>query len=284
MTDPTDLLLEKLLKLKPSIKLAFVGLTAAFLTIVCWDKSHEIFIRHGFSDTETLLICLFITALIISYLLIELAIKSITSFKKTKAIKIKNNEFRATVQKSLPMFSASRLDILKGLSLGEQNLRLRQKEVSSLNKQNYIQNIHQISLDESVFKINPIVKDELGTYLKKTRTTNLTQFASSISKHERQFLSLFFSDKILTGTQESGITMEHAIYSASESLRQNKIIKQSTNSHKASHVETFELEPDAIKILEESVFHKAIKRHILELDLNYIASSGLSGGGARNSK
>jgi len=73
--------------------------------------------------------------------------------------------------------------------------------------------------------------------------------------------------------------MEHVIYLASESLLQKKILKRAS-SKPNSHIETLALEPDAIKMLEQSIFQKTAKRHFLELDLNHISSSGLSGGGA----
>jgi len=164
-------LLEKL-KFKPTIKQVITGILTALLLVVFWEQGHELLIQFKVPNeyaSELYIPLIFL----ISYLLAGLGLKCITSFNKDGAIKTKNNEFRTVVQKTLPQLPANHLEILKELSLEEQNLSFRRKGVSPLNRQNYIQKIHQTSLNEFIFKINPTVKDELDIFIKNEQNTNL---------------------------------------------------------------------------------------------------------------
>jgi hypothetical protein len=278
-----------LIKLWGSItskKTAFIALLTCLLFVFFSKTGIDFVTQKGVSDAYStfVVILIFYSA---SHLLTEL-FATVWSYVIKAGVQIRllyrknkqNQSIRINLESAIPQLPMEQLEILIELSEGEEKFNLKQSRVFYLHNQNFIKKLHQISSSEFVFKIDPVVKSVLVAHLEIQRKVYLEDFILNIPENQLQFLSIFFSEELPFGTEESGTFMESNVHSSVYELCKNNIIKKLDMGKRNKSKIKYQLVADVGQILSERIINKPISRITVELDNNFIYAPYSSGGNA----
>lgn len=190
------------------------------------------------------------------------------------------NKFKIKAEKCIPQLSISKIELLNNVIEKPQKYNIKNDDAIYLEQRGYIKRIDKVSDNLYLYEIDTTAKKVLAKHLEFERKIKLTEFIAKITEDEKNFLRLFFIQKIPYGTSDSGVTMEANIFSAGENMARHKIIKQIDNSQKSEKV-SYELTQDAAEYIDKFIFNSKPKRFKVELDDSFIYVSHARGGMAK---
>lgn len=150
----------------------------------------------------------------LSVLLVECAMYFFTTFKELYHKKKMKKEKQQVAQKekakiestfkfTLPHFSEQQVKILKELLIDTKVYKWRADNIRMFNESKYIEFVGKKNSEYFVYRLNPIIKNDLSNFINQQLKQQASEILKSLSEAEKDFLRIFFEEKIPFGTLES---------------------------------------------------------------------------------
>jgi len=269
-----------------SVKTAFIAVLACCGMLLTWKIGVSFIDDRDLPQNLSPLIFI-ILHYGVSKIIVEVVVKLwskgselVSIWEKNKKVKKEQDTFIVEAEKTIPLLPTEQLKLLRMLSEQEQTFDITKDGAFYLEKQKYIKKVYKVSSRVFVFEIDLAIKQIVLSHLCALREQSILNFISDLTSNERQFLSLFFSETVSEGTQESAVKMGFGVFRSGVAMSRSGYLDHFATATQTSNVESFRLLQDTAKLLTDKVFNRRPQRNELHLNANYIMGSGASGGGA----